>query len=96
MLNRDEIKALAKLAKLEFDDERCSSFEGEFREIIEFADMINCEISGDNSSISEVGGREIALADLRGDEVGVSLPNEKILSNVEGEDGYFPVRRVVR
>lgn len=95
-MNREEIKTLARLARLEFSDERCGEFENEFEEIIEFANAINCEIEGDNSSISEVGGREIALEDLRPDEVGESLPNEKILSNVKGEDGYFPVRRVVR
>lgn len=95
-VTREEIKTLARLAKLDFDDERCAAFEGEFEEIIEFANAINCEIAGDNASISEVGGREIALDDLREDEVGESLPNEKIVSNVEAQDGYFPVRRVVR
>lgn len=95
-MEREEIKTLARLARLSFDDERCAEFESGFQEIIEFANAINCEITGDNSTISEVGGRRIALSELRVDEIGESLPNEKILSNVEGEDGYFPVRRVVR
>lgn len=95
-VTREEIKTLAKLAKLDFSDDRCASFEGEFEEIIRFANTINCEIEGDNTSICEVGGREVALENLRADEVCESLPNEKITSNVEAQDGYFPVRRVVK
>ena len=67
-----------------------------FEEMIVFCDGINSEIEGDTSSIREVGSREIALDDLREDEVAPSLPNEKILSNVHGERGYFAVKRVVK
>jgi aspartyl-tRNA(Asn)/glutamyl-tRNA(Gln) amidotransferase subunit C len=60
-------------------------------EIIDFADTIN----------QNVGGGDLAAADeqtaewdtLREDEVRPSLPNEEILSNADGEDGYFVVRR---
>ena len=95
-VSRDEIKTLAKLAKLEFDDKRCEEFAGGFEEIIEFANTINSSVAGDTSAIREVGGREIALENLRSDEVKESLPVEKITSNVESEGGYFPVRRVVK
>lgn len=91
-----EIKALAKLAKLDFDGERCKEFLGEFDEIIAFADTINTSVSGDTESIREIGGREVALENLREDSVEISLPNEKITSNVEAEGGYFPVKRVVK
>lgn len=92
----DEIKTLARLAKLRFDDARCNEFVGEFEEIIAFADTINGAVEGDTSSISEVGGREISLDRLRGDETEESLPAEKILSNVQSDNGYFTVRRVVK
>ncbi len=91
-----EIKTLAKLSKLDFDDERAENFIGEFEEIIAFADRINQTVEGVTEDIREVGGREIALEDLRADVVQDSLPNEKILSNVEAQDGYFPVKRVVK
>ena len=91
-----EIKALARLAKLDFDGDRCREFLGEFDEIIAFADTINSSVAGDTVSIREVGGREIALENLREDCVKESLPNEKITSNVEAEGGYFPVKRVVK
>ncbi len=95
-VTREEIKALARLARLDFPEEKCDEFLGDFEEIIEFANAVNCSIAGDNAAISEVGGRIVALSDLREDEVGDSLPNEKITSNVEAEDGYFTVRRVVK
>ena len=91
-----QIKTLAKLAKLDFDDEKCKTFLGEFDEIIEFANTINSAVVGDTESLKEVGGREIALENLREDIVQESLPNEKIVSNVEAEGGFFPVKRVVK
>ena len=91
-----EIKTLARLAKFDFDGERCREFAGEFDEIIAFADTINTSVAGDTQSIREVGGSEIALENLREDIVTESLPNEKITSNVEAEGGYFPVKRVVK
>lgn len=95
-VSKKEIMALAKLARLEFDDEQCEEFSGEFEEIIAFADRINSQVEGETSDIREVGGRQIEFGDLRADEVRESLPNEKILSNVEGEGGFFPVKRVVK
>ena len=95
-VSEKEILTLAKLCKLEFDEERCKEFAGEFEEIIAFADTINSSVAGDTSDIREVGGRDIPLSELRSDEVKSSLPVEKITSNVEAEGGYFPVRRVVK
>ena len=65
-------------------------------EMIEFCDGINSEIGGDTSSIREVGSMQTEWKDLREDVVEESLPNEKILSNVHGERGYFAVKRVVK
>lgn len=91
-----EIKTLARLAKLDFDDARAQEFIGEFEEIIAFADRINLAVEGGTEEIREVGGREIALENLREDVVKDSLPNQKIVSNVQSEGGYFPVKRVVK
>jgi aspartyl-tRNA(Asn)/glutamyl-tRNA(Gln) amidotransferase subunit C len=91
-----EIKTLARLARLDFDDEKCAEFAPKFEEIIAFADRINEQVDGDTDSIREVTSRTVKWEDLREDVVQESLPNEKILSNVEGENGYFPVKRVVK
>ncbi|MDE6373663.1 MAG: aspartyl/glutamyl-tRNA amidotransferase subunit C, partial [Clostridia bacterium] len=76
--------------------EEIRKFAPEFEEIIEFANRINEQVEGDTSSIREVVTRTVKWEDLREDEVKDSLPNEKITSNVEAENGYFPVRRVVK
>lgn len=95
-IGEEEIKALARLAKLDFDAERCRDFAGGFAEIIAFANTVNTEIAGDASSIKEVGGEFVSYENLRGDEAEESLSNEKITSNVSAQDGYFPVGRVVK
>jgi aspartyl-tRNA(Asn)/glutamyl-tRNA(Gln) amidotransferase subunit C len=95
-ISKSEIKTLARLCRLDFDDEKCEQFAPEFEEIIEFANKINEQVEGDTESIREVTSSTIAWEDLRRDVVEESLPNEKILSNVEGENGYFSVKRVVK
>lgn len=95
-ISQKEIKTLARLSRLEFSEEEEEKFIPDFEEIIAFADRINGSVEGDTSSIREVSARTIAWEDLREDEVESSLPNEKITSNVEAQDGYFPVRRVVK
>lgn len=75
---------------------RARKVQGRLRSEISFCDGINSEIEGDTSSIREVDSREIEWEDLREDCVEESLPNEKILSNVQGERGYFAVKRVVK
>lgn len=91
-----ELQTLVRLAKLEFPEEELEKFRGGFEEMISFCDGINSEIEGDTSSIREVDSREIEWEDLREECVEESLPNEKILSNVQGERGYFAVKRVVK
>lgn len=91
-----EIKTLARLSRLEFDDEKCAEFSPDFEEIIQFANRINQQVEGDTESIKEVTSRTIAWEDLREDVVTESLPNEKILSNVDSDNGFFPVKRVVK
>jgi aspartyl-tRNA(Asn)/glutamyl-tRNA(Gln) amidotransferase subunit C len=95
-VTNQEIKMLARLCRLDFDDEKCTEFAPQFEEIIAFANRINEQIEGDTDSIREVSSRTVKWEDLREDEVKESLPNEKILSNVAGEGGFFPVKRVVK
>lgn len=95
-ISQKEIKTLARLARIEFSEEEEQKFIPEFEEIIAFADRINGEVVGDTSSIKEIAACTVAWEDLREDEVCESLPNEKVTSNVAPQDGYFPVRRVVK
>ncbi|MCD8309013.1 MAG: aspartyl/glutamyl-tRNA amidotransferase subunit C [Clostridia bacterium] len=91
-----QLKQFARLARLDFPEEELAAFKGEFEEMIEFCDSINSAVQGDAASIREVGSAQIDYENLRKDDVTESLPNEKILSNVQGENGCFAVKRVVR
>lgn len=95
-VSEKEIKTLARLARLRFDDEEIAGFVEEFDEIIEFANAVNGEVEGDTVDIREVPARTIAWEELREDRVEVSLDAQKILSNVQSDNGYFPVKRVVK
>lgn len=89
MVSKEEIITLSKLAKLKFTDEEVENFTKEMDEIIDFANRINA-ISSDTE---EVVDKVVALEDLREDCVVESLPQEKITSNVDSIDGFFPVKR---
>lgn len=95
-VTKKEIATLARLSRLEFSDEEIEKFAPEFEEIIEFANAINVQVEGDADSIREVVTRTVKWEDLREDEVKESLPCEKITSNVQAENGYFTVKRVVK
>lgn len=88
-----EIEKLAKLARLRFSDEELEKFADEFDDIIAFADTINQSIEGGTNEIRSIGSQLVSFEELREDEVIPSLPNEKIVSNVEDENGFFSVKR---
>jgi aspartyl/glutamyl-tRNA(Asn/Gln) amidotransferase C subunit len=96
ILEMNDLKSLVKLSKLQFTDEELAKLQGEFSQMIDFADSINQMVEGDTSALKEVGAATIAYQDLRSDEVEPSLDSEKILSNVQAENGYFAVKRVVK
>lgn len=92
-VTKTEIEKLAKLARLRFSDEEMNKFAGEFDEIIAFADKINQSVEGGTEEIRSVGSQLVSFEELREDEIIPSLPNEKIVSNVEDKDGFFSVKR---
>jgi len=92
-VTKTEIEKLARLAKLSFSDEELERFTAEFDAIIAFADTINQSIEGGTEQIRSVGAMMVPFEALRPDEVAPSLPNDKILSNVEGYNGFFSVER---
>ncbi len=95
-ISEEEIKWLARLSKLDFEEGELESFTRGLDEIIGFADRINSDVAGDTQSIREVEGECDALSALRPDVVTPSSPNEEITSNAVSERGCFSVRRVVK
>lgn len=92
-VTREEIEKLAKLARLSFSDEEYDKFAGEFDEIIAFADTINQSVEGGTDEIRSIGNKAVSYEELREDEAVPSLPNEKIVSNVEDVNGFFAVKK---
>lgn len=95
-ITRTEIEKLAKLARLRFSEEELDKFSTEFDDIIAFADTINQAVEGGTQQLRSVGSELISCEALREDEIALSLPNEKIVSNVEDQNGFFSVKRSIK
>jgi aspartyl-tRNA(Asn)/glutamyl-tRNA(Gln) amidotransferase subunit C len=95
-ISKEDMNKLATLARLRFSDEEFDEFMGDMDDIIAFADTINNSVVGGTDEIKNVGAKTVLCDELREDEVKESLPNEKILSNVNGDKGYFVVKKVVK
>lgn len=92
MITKDEVLKLANLARLDFSDEELDKIIRDMDDIIAFADTINNSVEGDAEKIRTVSTNAIPAEDCREDVVKESLPNEKVLSNVNGSKGMFCVK----
>lgn len=95
-VTRSDIEKLAELAKLSFSEDEIDTFASEMDQIIAFADTINQSVEGSADRIRTVSTHSVDSELLREDEVVESLENDRILSNVEGRDGFFVVTRCVK
>lgn len=92
MITKDEVIKLARLARLDFSDEELDKIIKDMDDIIAFADTINNSVEGDADKIRNVSSTATPAEAFRADVVKESLPNEKILSNVNGSKGMFCVK----
>lgn len=92
MLEKDEVLKLARLARLDFSDDELDKIIKDMDDIIAFADTINNSVEGDTDKIRNVTKNATPAEEFREDVVKESLPNEKILSNVNGSKGCFCVK----
>ena len=95
-VSKSELVKLADLCKLSFSDEELNQLTNEMESIIAFADTINNEVNGDTDNIRSVSFDAVGDDELREDVVLPSLDNEKIMSNVNGQKGFFAVKRCVK
>jgi len=88
----EQIKHLAKLSRLEFEESELESFKDEFQSII---DYVNALQSVDTSNaVDQTEKRKIG--ELREDVAGESLSNEEVIKNAKNkENGAFFVPTVV-
>ena len=92
MVTNEEIRKIAKLAKLYVDESELEELTKSMASIIEFADTINNASENLNCNLSE----ELVNA-TREDEVIASYANDEILSNCKtARDGFFYIAKSVR
>lgn len=92
MICKEDVLKLAYLARLEFNDDELDKIIKDMDDIIAFADTINNSVEGDAEKIRNVSSNAIPAENFREDVVKESLPNEKILSNVNASKGCFCVK----
>lgn len=92
MISKEDVLKLAHLARLDFSEEELDRIIKDMDDIIAFADTINNSVEGDAEKIRNVSSNAIPAEDFREDIVKESLPNEKILSNVNASKGCFCVK----
>ena len=88
----DEIKKIAKLARIEIGSEKLESFAGEFNKILEYFKKIN--------KASSEGVKSFAFEEknmFRNDEPSLDAEvRERILKNApERQDDFFKVKKVI-
>ena len=90
MVTHEEIRKIAKLAKLSVGDDELDRLTKDMSEIIGFADTINA-VGADASDFDNINGLSNAF---REDAVVPSFDREEILKNAPNqEDGYFLVKK---
>jgi aspartyl-tRNA(Asn)/glutamyl-tRNA(Gln) amidotransferase subunit C len=92
-LTTDDVRHVAKLARLALDDEQLRRFTPQLESILEYVDKIRAvDVSG-----VEPMAHALPLANvLREDVVEPSLPIEEVLKNAPETDGrFFKVPKVI-
>lgn len=90
MIQKKDVLWLAELAKLKLSDAELEQLTSDMEDIVAFAG----EVAKAAAGTEEYRGVVAEAETLREDVVGVSAPQEDVLSNVGGgENGYFPVKR---
>lgn len=92
-LTREEVLKVAKLARLEFNNDEIEKYQTELNEILNYIDMLN-ELDTENTKpLSQVNND---TNNLRKDEVKPSLSVKEALKNAPEEiDGTVVVPKVV-
>lgn len=95
-VTKDQVKQIAKLAKLELTDQEVDKFEGEFNNILDYVSMIQ---ECDTSDIEfEHNLQKYDAQILQEDAVKDSLPNSKVTLNAtEGRSkgNYIKTSKIV-
>lgn len=93
MINREDVRHVADLARLELTDAEVDSFTRQLDSVLEYVELLN---KLDTESVEPTSFLSPEHDPLRSDTVGASLPREKTLMN--GPDvtkGSFAVPKII-
>ena len=96
-VNRDEVRRIAALARLEFSDTEIDGFTRQFGDILDYVEKLReVDVTGIEPT-SQVGGPGAgAVAPMREDEVRPSLGTDAALANApDPGSGHFKVPKVI-
>jgi aspartyl-tRNA(Asn)/glutamyl-tRNA(Gln) amidotransferase subunit C len=92
-IQKEDVKKIAKLAKLQFSDDEIETFQGHLEEILDYVNKLN-ELNTDHVEptyyVQHTG--EV----MREDQEKHSLPREEALKNAPAQDkGFFRVPKII-
>ncbi len=86
MISADEVKHIAKLARLELSEEEVSKYSEQLSKVIQYFNQLN-EI--DTNQIEELLKPSPLQAYARADEVKPGLTQEQVIANAPESSGYL-------
>lgn len=90
----DDVRYVAKLSMLQFEEEELVQFTKEFNRIIEYVDQLNDLDLADVEPLYHP--IESSKATLREDVLGESITHNEVFRNTpDHEDGFFKVPKVI-
>lgn len=93
-ISKDEVKRIARLAKLEFEDDALVAMQHDLERIVGFVEKL-AEV--DVTGVAETAHVQDMANVFRDDKVGKQLSNEEALANAPSRKmGYFSVPKVIR
>ncbi len=92
-VTRDQVRHIAKLAHLEFDDHEYDRFTQQLNAILDYVAQLD---RLDTSAVEATSHMETGTHALRDDRVRPSIPREEALRNApDSERGLFKVPKVI-
>jgi aspartyl-tRNA(Asn)/glutamyl-tRNA(Gln) amidotransferase subunit C len=92
-IDKDSIKKIAHLARLEFDEKSAEKMSEDMSQILDWVEQLN-EV--DTTDIEPLTTMSSEVNDMREDQVGTHLSHESALKNAPKKDSdYFRVPKVM-
>ena len=95
-MTRDEVRRIAELARLEFDEPELDRFVPGFEQILQYFEQLGAVDTGDVApTYHALRARELSTP-MRDDQCEESLPVDEALAEApDARDGHFRVPRVI-